>query len=439
VIEWALILLSVALIGACGVFVAAEFAFVTVDRAAVERAAEAGERGARGTRQALRSLSTQLSGAQLGITVTNLAIGFLAEPAIATLLRGPLEALWIPADAVPGVAVVVALVLATSVTMIFGELVPKNLAIARPMRTAAAVQGFQRGFTTTTGPVIRALNGLANLILGRLGIEPQEELASARSAEELTSLINRSAQQGTLADDTARMLARTLAFGDLRARDVATPRVRMVTVAATDPISEVLTTARRTGHSRFPVTGRDIDDVVGVIHVKHAVAVPLSERRATAVSGVMVEPVVVPESLEVDLLLDTLRRGGLQLAVLIDEFGGTDGVVTMEDLVEEIVGDVDDEHDRGDSGRDRLRQVSADSWLLSGLLRPDELRTDTGLFVPDSRDYETVAGLVTEGLGRIPQRGDVVRCGDAEFTVERMDGMRADRLRMRRCSEEDPS
>ena len=222
-IELLLIVLALALVVACGAFVAAEFAFVTVDRSTVDRAAESGDRGARGVQQALRHLSTQLSSAQVGITVTNLLIGFMAEPAIADLVSGPLESAGVPEGAVPAIALAIALILATGVTMIFGELVPKNLAIAAPLATAKMVQRFQRGFTIAAGPIVTFFNGTANAILRRIGVEPQEELASARSAEELTSLVRRSAEQGTLERGTATLLQRALAFGERSAHEIMTP------------------------------------------------------------------------------------------------------------------------------------------------------------------------------------------------------------------------
>ncbi|WP_131769781.1 hemolysin family protein, partial [Candidatus Protofrankia californiensis] len=364
-IEWLLVLISVALVGVCGVFVAAEFALVTVDRMTVERAAAAGDRRSRGVLTALTNLSTQLSGAQLGITITNLAIGFLAEPAIGRLLRSPLKSVGVPAGMATGAAVTVALVLATGATMIYGELVPKNLAVARPLATARMVQGFQQGFSRATGFLIRLLNGAADSLLRRLGIEPQEELASARSAQELFSLVGRSAEKGTLAPETATLLQRSLAFGHKQAADVLTPRVRMWTVGVGDPVREVIALTRRTGHSRFPVVGQDLDDVVGLVHVKHAVAIPEDDRDTVTTGDVMVAHLSVPSTIELDPLLETLRRGGLQMAVVIDEFGGTDGLVTIEDLIEELVGDVVDEHDRVGV---RAARRQDGTWLLSGLL-----------------------------------------------------------------------
>lgn len=439
--EWVLLGVSLALVVACGLFVAAEFALVTVDRAEVAKAAEAGDRNAAGVAVALRSLSTQLSGAQVGITVTNLAIGFLAEPAIAELVKGPLEALGVPEGAVAPTALTLGLVLATFATMIFGELVPKNVAIALPLATAKATQGAQRGFTTVMGLPIRLLNGSANAIVRSFGVEPQEELRSARSSEELSSLARRSASEGTLDSETAHLVQRSIAFGPRTAGEIMTPRMRMAVVDANDPVSEIIELSAATGFSKFPVTKGSTDHIVGSVHVKQAVAVPRGERSSTRVREVMVKATVVPESLRLDPLLELLRGEGFQMAIVSDEYGGTAGVVTLEDVVEEIVGDIADEHDPISA---RLRKRPDGSWIVSGLLRPDEVRDATSLDLPEDEDYDTVAGLLVKYLGRIPQRADVVLVplptvvpedDDEEpaedfvqLRVERMDGLRVDRI-----------
>jgi CBS domain containing-hemolysin-like protein len=435
-----LLLASLALVAACGLFVAAEFSFVTVDRPSVERAAAEGDEGARGVQLALRSLSTQLSGAQVGITVTNLAIGFLAEPAIADLIRDPLASAGVPDGAVSPLALALGLVLGTVVTMIFGEMVPKNIAIARPLATARATQGFMRGFTVMTGRPIRVLNGSANAIVRRLGIEPQEELRSARSSQELASLVQRSADQGTLDADTAELVERSVEFGSRTAGEIMTPRVRTTTVEEGERVSTIIDLARQTGHSRFPVLDAE-DTVVGTVHVKHAVAVPVHERSTTRIKHVMVKPVVVPDSLRLDPLLALLRQDGFQMAVVLDEYGDHAGIVTLEDVVEEIVGDISDEHDRLGS---RIRQRRDGSWTLSGLLRPDEVEDVTEVELPDHDDYDTVAGLVMRELGKIPAPGDRVELPVPDrtdphaprerlvtLTVQRMDGLRIDRLDLR--------
>ena len=443
--EWLLLGISVGLVLACGVFGAAEYALVAVDRAAVEKAAGEGDRQAEGVRRALRSLSTQLSGAQIGVTLTNLIIGFLAEPAIASLLEGPLTAVGVPEGAVPSISVTLGLVLATIATMIFGELVPKKLGIAAPFPIARRTQAVMRGFTTVMTYPIKLLNGSANGIVRAFGVEPQEELRSARSSDELASLAGRSASEGTLDSETAHLVQRSVAFGPRTAGEIMTPRVQMACVDATDPVSEVIELSRTTGFSKFPVIKGTSDNVVGSVHVKQAVAVHRSERAHTLVREVMVDATVVPESLRLDPLLSLLRGEGFQMAIVSDEYGGTAGVVTLEDVVEEIVGDIADEHDRYGS---RLRQRPDGSWIVSGLLRPDEVADATGLQLPEDEDYDTVAGLLVRELGRIPSRGDQVQVplpasipedDDEEpvpehalLRVERMDGLRVDRISIKR-------
>jgi CBS domain containing-hemolysin-like protein len=450
--EWLLLGISVALVLACGVFGAAEYSFVAVDRSTVERAAAEGDRQAEGVRTALRSLSTQLSGAQVGVTLTNLVIGFLAEPAIATLLETPLTAVGVPEGAVPGIAVTLGLVLATIATMIFGELVPKKLGIAVPFEIARRTQGFMRGFTTVMTWPIKLLNGSANAVVRALGVEPQEELRSARSSDELASLANRSASEGTLDTETAHLVQRSVAFGPRTAGEIMTPRVQMACVDATDPVSDVIELSGATGFSKFPVIKGTTDNVVGSIHVKQAVAVPRSERAHTLVREVMVDATVVPESLRLDPLLSLLRGEGFQMAIVSDEYGGTAGVVTLEDVVEEIVGEISDEHDRFGA---RLRQRPDGSWIVSGLLRPDEVADATGLALPEDEAYDTVAGLLVRDLGRIPTRGDevvvplpvVIPEDDDEepvqehavLRVERMDGLRVDRISIRRLLPRPPA
>jgi CBS domain containing-hemolysin-like protein len=453
--EWLLLAISVGLVLACGVFGAAEYSFVAIDRSAVEKAASEGDRQAEGVRMALRSLSTQLSGAQIGVTLTNLAIGFLAEPAIAQLLETPLKAVGVPEGAVPGISVTLGLILATIATMLFGELVPKKLGIAIPFPVARRTQVFIRGFTTVMYFPIKVLNGSANALVRALGVEPQEELRSARSSDELASLAGRTASQGTLDSETAHLVQRSIAFGPRSAGEIMTPRVRMACVDATDPVSEVIELSISTGFSKFPVIRGTSDNVVGSVHVKQAVAVPRSERQHTLIREVMVQATVVPESLRLDPLLSLLKREGFQMAIVSDEYGGTAGVVTLEDVVEEIVGDIADEHDRYGS---RLRQRPDGSWIVSGLLRPDEVAEATGLHLPEDEAYDTVAGLLVRELGRIPVRGDrvlvplplVIPEDDDEepvqehalMQVERMDGLRVDRISIKRLlpeTDEEPA
>ena len=436
--ELVLLIISILLVLACGMFVAAEFSLIAVHRSAVERLAKKGDQRALGVEKALSTLSSQLSGAQVGITITNLAIGFLAEPSLARLLHGPLGAIGIEGAALSSIAIILGITIATIATMLLGELVPKNLAIAKPLQTARYTEGFQRKFTKFMEYPIKILNGSANYILKRLGIEPQEELASARSADELSSLVRRSAEKGTLSKDTAQMVEKSLSFGDQTALDVMTPRVQMAAVNIEDPVSKVMEVSRSSGHSRFPVYSKNIDDIVGIAHIKKAVSIPMDKRDKTKISTIMDEPIKVPSNIELEPLLTSLKKGGLQLAVVIDEFGGTDGVVTIEDLIEEIVGDLHDEHD-GDT-RPPIVKKGKNKWILSGLLRPDEIGEELGMFLPDEEDFETIAGLVTDRLKKIPEPGDKVLISgkddegkkyNIELKVEDMDNNRIDEISMK--------
>lgn len=446
-IEIALLIVSILLVLACGMFVAAEFSLIAVNRTAVEKLSKKGDHKAQGVEQALKTLSSQLSGAQVGITITNLGIGFLAEPSISSLLREPLASIGIEGTALSSISIILGISIATFVTMLFGELVPKNIAIAKPLHTARYTEKFQRGFTAFMEPPIRILNGSANYILRKLGVEPQEELASARSADELSSLVKRSAEKGTLPKDMAQMVEKSLTFGDQTALDVMTPRVQMTVVGSQDKIDKVIELSKTSGHSKFPVYGKDIDDIVGIVHIKKAVGIPLGERSRTKVSEIMDKPVMVPSNIQLEPLLNSLRQGGLQLAVVIDEFGGTDGVVTIEDLIEEIVGELHDEHD-DKSEEAGITKNGKNSWIISGLLRPDEIGEEIGIFLPDEEDFETIAGLVTDRLNKIPEKNDKVlisgkyedgRSCEVQLRVEVMDNNRIDEISMKLAGKEKKS
>lgn len=423
--EWIMLGVGLLLTVGTGLFVASEFALVNLDRGDLEARRERGESRLTMTIAALKITSTHLSSAQLGITLTTLLTGYTMEPAISSLLRGPLTATGLPDAAVTPIASIVAIAVATLLSMILGELVPKNFALALPLATARLVIPFQTVFTTVFRPFVALLNGTANGFLRLLGIEPKEELSGARTADELSSLVRRSASAGVLEEDTATLLSRTLAFSSRTASDVMTPRPRIETVQRTEPAQAVAELARKTGYSRFPVIGDDIDDVLGVVHVKQAVAVPRQRRSRVPASALMTEPLRVPETMGLDTLLGELRARGYQLAVVVDEYGGTSGIATLEDLVEEIVGEVADEHDRTRAGVVRGR----DSITFPGILRPDELEERAGVTVPEEGPYETVAGFVMNELGRLPKVGDEVAIEGGTLRVERLDGRRVDRIR----------
>lgn len=408
-----------------GLFVASEFALVNLDRADLEARRDAGETRLSLTINALKITSTHLSSAQLGITLTTLLTGYTMEPAISNLLR-PVFAAWgWPSGVATPFAVFIGVAIATILSMILGELIPKNFALAVPRQTAKLVVPFQVAFTTVFRPAIVVLNGSANGVLRAVGIEPKEELSGARTAEELSSLVRRSASAGVLEHDTASLLDRSLRFARLTAADVMTPRPSIRAVAADDSAEDVIQLARQTGHSRFPVSSDSMDDITGIVHLKAAVSVPRERRADVPAAALATEPLRVPEAVHLDALVAELRARGYQMAIVVDEYGGTAGVVTLEDLVEEIVGEVLDEHDRRTAGIVR----GDDSITFPGGLRPDEVRDRTGIRIPEGDLYDTVGGYIMSVLERIPVVGDSVEIEDGTLDVQRMDGRRIDRVR----------
>jgi CBS domain containing-hemolysin-like protein len=415
------------------VFVAAEFSLTTLDRSTVEANARTGGRRDRWIRRAHHRLSFQLSGAQLGISVTTLAAGYLTDPMVQDLPHPWLDVIGIPDKVGDGIMVFLVLVIVTSVSMVFGELVPKYLAVARPLSTARAVVGVQLLFSLLLTPAIRLTNGAANWIVRRLGMEPAEELRSARSPQELLSLVRSSARSGALDAATASLVRRSLQFGTRSAEELMTPRSKIVALQTDDTVADLVTAAAESGFSRFPIVDGDLDETVGIVHVKQVFAIPRGERAHTLLTAVAQPVPVVPSTLDGDAVMAEIRANNLQTALVVDEYGGTAGMVTLEDLIEEIVGDVRDEHD--DATPDVV--PAGTGWRVSGLLRIDEVASATGFRAPEG-PYETIGGLVLRELGHIPAAGEAVQLPGLDpdglldvamhwqARVIRMDGRRID-------------
>ncbi len=417
-------------------FVVAEFSLVTVDRATIDQEAKAGDRTAKLVRRSLHQLSFQLSAAQLGITMAALLTGYIAAPAFAHLIR-PLIGPW-AGEHSEALIHVIALAIATILSMLFGELVPKNAALARPEPLIRATAGPLAQFAKLASWIITALNGTANFVVRRLGVEPQEELASARSPEELGLLAAISARAGAIPEDTAVLLRRTIRFGDKRAAEAMTPRVDVFGLPLDAMVSTLLDMARESGHSRFPVYDGTLDHIVGVAGVTDALGIPPARRAATLVTVIAREPILVPESLGLDEVLAMLEAGKANMAIVVDEYGGTDGVVTVEDLVEELVGEIADEHDPGGEGEieivsEHLIVPGSGDVLVDGVLREDELAEQTGFALPDG-PYETLAGYLMSELGRIPVAGDSVIVPGWEFTVVEVERHRVEQVRVARTA-----
>ncbi|MFQ5557029.1 MAG: hemolysin family protein [Acidimicrobiales bacterium] len=426
-IDTALRLLAViTLVAANAGFVAAEFALVATDRTRIDERAQSGDRGARRVQKLTERLSFHLSGAQLGITVTSLLLGFLAEPALARVIEPGIESL-VGESSSAGVSIALALVIATVVQMVLGELVPKALATSRPLGTAVALSRPTAVYGLLARPVVAVLDGLANRIVRRLGVEPRDDIEVTPDREELEALIVSSGEDGVLDAGEVELLTRTIRLADKSADDAMVPRVEVLAVSRDAVVDELVDLAVATGHSRFPVIGDDLDDVVGVVHVKSVHALAPGDRSASTVARLMSPVLAVPEARDLDELLIDLRAGGSQMAVVIDEHGGTAGIITLEDVLEEIVGEIDDEHDESTPVLTRVE--ARGSTVIPASLHPDEVHGATGFEMPEG-DYETLAGLVLDRLGRIPEPGEMVTADGWRIEVVAMDRLRIATVRL---------
>jgi len=397
-----------------GYFVAQEFAYVSADRLALSREAEAGDKKAARALKVLERLSFMLSGAQLGITVTGLVVGFIAEPSVSALLKPALTGMGIPEGAVGGISVVLAFVLATVVQMVLGELAPKNLAIAVPERLAKALAPSTLAYLKVVGPVVRVFDGAANRLLRRVGIEPVEELHHGATLEELGHLIGESHEQGELPKDTAELLDHALEFSERTLDEVMVPRVDAVFVRKDATAAEAVDLIAKHGHSTYPVLGDHPDDVPGVLGVRELTRLP-ADRFAEATAGALARtPLLLPDTLPLPEAVEQMRERDDEFAVVLDEHGGVAGIVTYEDIAEELVGDIADETDTVTEPA----VPDGQGWLVDAGRRLDEIADATGVELPEDEDYDTVAGLVVDRLGRFPAIGD-------RITVELLDGGRA--------------
>ncbi|WP_338742623.1 hemolysin family protein [Actinomadura luteofluorescens] len=399
------------LTAATGYFVAQEFAFVTADRPALDQRAAEGDRAAGRAVRVMGRLSFMLSGAQLGITVTALIVGFIAKPALADLIAPALRALAVPDAAVGGVAVALGFVLATLIQMLLGELFPKNLALARAEPLARALAGSTLVYLAVAGPLIRLFDASANRLVRAVGIEPVEELRHGATLEELGHMIGESGElfQAGHAD----LLERALVFSERDAEEVMVPRVDVVTVPAAARAAEVSDVIAASGHTRYPVLGEGVDDVVGVVGLEELVALDPDAAARTEVRALARPALLLPSSLPLPQVVLRLQGAGEPLACVVDEYGGFAGILTWEDVAEELVGEIADENEPGED----LAIRSGEWWTTDAGLRMDEVAHETGIALPEG-DYETVAGLLMKRLGRVARPGDVVR---VELAPTRLD------------------
>jgi CBS domain containing-hemolysin-like protein len=410
------ILLVLLLISANGFFVAVEFALVASDRSKLEARAAEGKWAARAALATFSRLSFHLSGAQLGITITSLVLGFLIEPLVGELLEPLVEPV---VGTGSGWTIALSIAIATVAQTVLGELIPKNLAIARPEGVAQALAPAAQVVHTILSPFIVTFNGAANWTVRRLGIEPREELNAVRSLEEIEYLIRSSGETGTIAPDAVELLNRSLRFNDKDVADALTPRVHVTGLHVDGDVGDLVGLTRSSGHSRYPVFGDDLDDVRGVVDIGSVFSLPEEGRDSVPIRQIMREPTVVPETRELHDILDDFSRVETDLLIVLDEHGGMAGVLTLEDVLEELAGDVDDEYDAATRTTTARRGVS----VVAGTLHADEVVDATGFEMPDG-DYETIAGFVLDALGRIPDEGDGLEHDGWLLEVVAMDRLR---------------
>jgi magnesium and cobalt exporter, CNNM family len=390
---------------ATGYFVALEFAYVSVDRTRLRQLADQGDVPAQRALDITSRLSFTLSGAQFGITVTALLVGYAGEPLIGVALAELLGFTDLPYAMRLTIAVALVLVFSTVLQMVVGELAPKNLAIARPVPLARALSRSTVVYLAVAGPLIRLFDSASNRLLRSVGIEPVEELAPGATTEDLEHVIDESRKGGALDAELSSLLERGLAFRALSAEQAMTPRVSVDTAPAAATLDDLVELIRTSPHSRFPVVAQDVDDVIGVVGLAELLEVPRERWPEVTVADACSPAVVVPGSLPLPAALEQLRSSRRQLAVVVDEFGGFDGVLSLEDIAEEVVGDIFDE---GDEPEPDAPQGPADTHTLSARLRLDEVEASTGIRLPEGADYATVSGLVMGRLGRIARTGDSV-------------------------------
>ncbi len=408
-------------------FVAAEFALVGSRRSRIDQLAEDGESGAKAVQDALKHLDRYISGTQLGITLASLALGWIGEPALATLVDSGLAILGIHARA--GIAhttagVATAFLVITFLHIVLGELAPKSIALVAPERVSMILARPLMLFSRVMSPFITLLNSVANALLHLVGVHPAGGgHQHVHSADELRLLVMQARAQGTLNENDSAMLAGVFDFHEKKARDVMRPRTEMAAIPIDATEAEVWKILRTERYSRYPVMGESLDDIIGVFLAKDL----WLHQGPFKLEQFVRPPLLIPDSRPAERVLDDLRKTRAQMAVVLDEYGGTAGIITMEDLVEEVVGDIADEYDA--AAREALE---TDGVLeLAGSLSLIDVRSDYKVMVPEG-DWTTLGGYVFNALGRVPRIGDRVTIPGCELEVVAMDGRRVAAIRVNR-------
>jgi CBS domain containing-hemolysin-like protein len=415
--NWTALLASVLLLLANGFFVGSEFALIASRRTKIEELAEGGNTRAVVAMKSIRELSFMLAGAQLGITMASLGLGFVAEPAVADALEVAFESWFdIPEGLLHTISFVIALVIVVFFHMVIGEMAPKNVAIAVPERSAMWLAIPMRAYANALRPFIHLLNAAANGGLRVLGVEPKAEVVEVHSAPEIARMIAQSAEEGLLEEFQERLLSGAIELGERDAGSVMVSRTELQAIPLTATPAEIEKLVFETGHSRLPVFRDDLDNIIGFVHAKDLLRIPDGSQNRPLPGHLVRGMLVVPESRKLRPLLFDMRRERRHFALVIDEHGGTAGIVTLEDLLEELVGEIRDEYDVSELGVERL---AGGRFLVPGSLRIDEAASRLDVELPEG-EYETIAGFMMDRLGRIPKRRDLVAHDGWKLRVQSM-------------------
>ena len=418
-------------------FVAAEFSLVSVRRTRIAELVERGEAGAEAVQRAIENPDRVIAATQLGITLSSLALGWVGEPALAHRLY-PLVSLFpgsIQSKVSHSISAAIAFSVITFLHVVIGELAPKSIALQDPERTSMFVAGPTLWTVRLFKPIIWALNGTGNALLRLIGVHPASGHQLVHSVAELKMLVTASAEGGVVQSEEQQMLHAVFDFGELVVRQVMVPRTEVVAVEANTPIQEVINLVTQTSYTKYPVYTDNLDQVSGIVHVKDLInALQSPDCQNCKTREYVRETLFVPETLPVGALLRLFRDNRQHIAIVMDEFGGTAGLVTLEDLLEEIVGEVGDQFDETDIG---FQTLADGSILMDGLTLVEDVNQQLNLDLKEP-DYDTIAGYVMGKLGSIPKMGDTIEGDGVRIRVEEMDGLRASRLVLTRLEPSAP-
>ncbi len=409
-----------------GFFVAAEFSMVSVRKTRIIQLSDEGHFGAKIALEALRDIDKFIAAVQLGVTISSIGLGWVGEATLARMLYPVFN--FIPTQyqffATHSLSVTIAFVLITVLHVVIGELMPKSVALQYPEKMSLLIAPPMKFISTVFGPAIWLLNGLGAFLLKLLKIPAMQTSHLAHSTEELNMLINASYNEGVLNETEKDLLHNVFKFSDLTAKQVMVPRTDMACIPNDISFDELNKLAAESQYTRYPVYEENLDHISGIVHVKDLYGLLLRQEEFSI--GRLLRPVfLVPETITMDNLLREFQRRQSQLAIVVDEFGGTSGLITLEDVLEEIFGEVQDEFDEDEEAD--IKEIAEDTYLANAMMRLDEIAEFFNVTL-DDEDVDTIGGLVVKVLGRIAQIGDSIEIQSLEFTVKDIDGARVTKL-----------